>query len=442
MRKTPLDTIAAIATPPGRGGVAIVRVSGPAVRQIISSLLDFELIPRKAAYLPFYDADKNIIDQGLALFFSNPHSFTGEDVLELHGHGGPVVTDMLLQEILRKGVRLAGPGEFSERAFLNGKMDLTQAEAVADLIDASSQQAVKSAMKSLQGEFSKQINRFNEQLVNLRIFIEAAIDFSDEEIEFLTDSKQVSQLREIFNTIETIERQAKQGSILREGINLVIVGAPNTGKSTLLNALSGREAAIVSPIPGTTRDVVREHISLDGIPIHLIDTAGLRVTDDIIELEGIRRAQQELKLADIVIYLIEQPSECPLPPERNLLLVRNKIDLCNESAGYREVNGYRLIALSAKTGEGLDLLKQQIKRHIGYDSQMDGVFLARRRHLDALARAKSFIHDSLVKLTETKVLELAAEDLRLAHKSLCEITGEFHADDLLGKIFSTFCIGK
>lgn len=467
------DTIAAQATPSGRGGVAIIRISGPLTKKIIPEILPVsELQPRLATYLPFLDVDKQIIDEGVALFFPNPHSFTGEDVLELQGHGGPIVVDMLLQRILSLGLRLARPGEFSERAFLNGKMDLAQAESIADLIDASSRQAAKLAMRSLQGDFSNAIHAINEKIIQLRMYVEAAIDFTDEEIDFLADEKILQELKNILQALAEIQEKAKQGSFLREGITAVIAGEPNVGKSSLLNALSGKEVAIVTDIPGTTRDVLRDYVLIDGMPMHIIDTAGLRESEDIVEQEGIRRAYREIEKADIVLYVVDHRDEagvnwlehlhCSSKQERllglaktkllnpgdastrvsNTLYIRNKIDLTSESPSITYAGNSPGISLSAKSGAGLDLLKLEIKKLVGFDSRDQGIYLARRRHLDALARAENHIQKSLEQLHSTGAGELAAEDLRQAHLALSEITGEFSADDLLGRIFSSFCVGK
>ncbi len=442
-----LDTIAATATPPGRGGIAIVRVSGPQVRHIIHNITGCDLAPRHATYLPFRDAAFDLIDEGVAIYFPQPHSFTGEDVLELHGHGGPVVVDLLLQRILTLGARLARPGEFSERAFLNGKMDLAQAEAIADLINASSQQAARASIRSLQGEFSKQIHLLNEKIIQLRMFIEAAIDFADEEIDFLNDDTITQRINSILDDLTAMQNKAKQGSLLREGITAVIMGEPNVGKSSLLNALSGREVAIVTDIPGTTRDILRDHILIDGMPMHIIDTAGLRDSDDIVEQEGIRRAYREMEQADFVLYVVDATvhgwNEMVFAhPAHHIIFVRNKIDLINESPSIQTDHNHVCISLSAKSGMGIDLLKQHIKTQVGFQSHIEGIYLARRRHLDALARAHIHILASLNQLMNTHAGELAAEDLRQAHLALCEITGEFTADDLLGRIFSSFCIGK
>jgi tRNA modification GTPase len=446
--KHKIDTITAQATAPGRGGIAIVRVSGPKVKQIISDILDCALTPRKATYLPFRDAEGTIIDEGVALFFPHPHSFTGEDVLELHGHGGPVVVDWLLQRIVSLGARLARPGEFSERAFLNGKIDLTQAEAIADLIDASSTQAARLAMRSLQGEFSKEIALLNEKLIHLRMYVEAAIDFTDEDIDFLNDAGLISNMHAMLDHVASIQQKAKLGSFLREGITAVIAGEPNVGKSSLLNSLSGKDIAIVTDIPGTTRDVLRNHILIDGMPMHIIDTAGLRDSHDIVEQEGIRRAHHEMKQADIILYVTDASkplSALTLTPSmlsRPLLLLRNKIDLTQEPPSMTKHEQQTVISLSAKSGLGIDLLKSQIKQQVGFQSEGEGIYLARRRHLDALAQTEKHVKQALEQLMISQAGELAAEELRLAQRALNEITGEFTSDDLLGRIFSSFCIGK
>lgn len=449
------DTIAAVATPPGRGGVGIVRVSGPRAAAIAEAILGFVPKPRYAHYGPFRDGDGEQLDEGLALFFPNPHSFTGEDVLELQGHGGPVVMDLLLSAVIRQGARLARPGEFTERAFLNDKIDLVQAEAIADLIDSASAQAARSALKSLQGEFSRQISALVEQLIQLRIYVEAAIDFPEEEIDFLSDGRVLQDLEAVIAQLRQVLVQANRGSILREGMNVVIAGRPNAGKSSLLNALAGREAAIVTDIEGTTRDVLREHIHIDGMPLHIIDTAGLRDSADVVERIGIERAWQEIRRADRVLLLVDStqtPSSDPrviwpdfiaqLPSLEHLTVIRNKIDLSGEQAGLHEEEGIPVLRLSARKGEGVELLRQHLKDCMGYETTTEGGFIARRRHLDALERALTALETGHAQLLVHRAGELLAEDLRAAQQALSEITGEFTSDDLLGRIFSSFCIGK
>lgn len=451
MQNNTLDTIIALATPPGRGGIAIVRISGPLVKNIILTILDKPLQPRYAVYSSFLDSNSQIIDKGIALFFPAPHSFTGEDILELHAHGGPIITDSLIRQIVTLGARLAKPGEFTERAFLNDKIDLVQAEAIADLIDASSEQAARAAMRSLQGEFSEKINLIVHALIRLRTYIEAAIDFTDEEINFLADKQIEMDLLHINTMLDVIQKEAMQGSLLREGITVVIAGLPNAGKSSLLNQLSGKDAAIVTDIPGTTRDLLREHISIDGMPLHIIDTAGLRESEDPIEQEGIKRAYAEIERADLILFVID--ANDPVIPDLNLFIkkipthttvitIKNKIDLLNESPSITHHNKKTHIALSAKKGEGIELLKKQIKSTVGLQLTNEGIFSARRRHIDALIRASAFTHSGLKQLKEYQAAELLAEDLRQAQIALSEITGTFTSDDLLGKIFSSFCIGK
>lgn len=450
------DTIVAQATPPGRGGVGILRVSGPKVQDVAKAVLGILPKPRYAHYLPFLASDGTTLDEGIALFFPNPHSFTGEDVLELQGHGGPVILDLLLKRILDiPGVRIARPGEFSERAFLNDKLDLAQAEAIADLIDASSEQAAKSALSSLQGVFSKKINTLVEALIHLRIFTEAAIDFPEEEIDFLSDGKIAAELEQVIQRLNEVRQEAKQGSLLREGMKVVIAGRPNAGKSSLLNALAGRDAAIVTDIAGTTRDVLREHIHIDGMPLHIIDTAGLREASDEVERIGIERAWQEIDQADRVLFMVDSTTTNETNPEKlwpefierlpkNLpvTVIRNKADLTGEPLGYSEQNGYCLIQLSARTGEGITLLRDHLKQVMGFTSSTEGGFLARRRHLQALEKAAEHLNNGQYQLTTFHAGELLAEELRLAQEALSEITGEFTSDDLLGRIFSSFCIGK
>jgi len=449
--KKSTDTIVAAATPPGRGGVAIVRVSGPLVPKVIQKLLGKKLTPRYATYASFLDDSGAAIDQGIGLYFPGPNSFTGEDVLELHGHGGPAVVDCLLQRILSLNARLAKPGEFSERAFLNDKIDLVQAEAIADLIDAASAQAARNALRSLQGEFSKKIHALVEKLILLRTYIEAAIDFAEEEIDFLANQQISEDLKIIIEDLASLEAAATQGSLLREGITAVIAGQPNVGKSSLLNQLSGKDIAIVTDIPGTTRDVLREHILIDGMPIHIIDTAGLRDSNDRVEQEGIRRAREEVSRADLVLFVTDASANDNLPlsyfldnfPEHAAMItIRNKIDLISEQPSITEDKKNIFISLSAKQGFGIELLKEKIKAYVGLKNNNEGTFSARRRHLDALSRAKTFLLDGQYQLHEFKAGELLAEDLRQAQHALNEITGEFSSDDLLGRIFSSFCIGK
>ncbi|HHF4938107.1 TPA: tRNA uridine-5-carboxymethylaminomethyl(34) synthesis GTPase MnmE [Haemophilus influenzae] len=450
------ETIVAQATAPGRGGIGILRVSGPLATKVAQAILGKCPKPRMADYLPFKDADGTILDQGIALYFKSPNSFTGEDVLELQGHGGQVVLDLLLKRILQiDGIRLARPGEFSEQAFLNDKLDLAQAEAIADLIDATSEQAVRSALKSLQGEFSKKVNALVDSVIYLRTYVEASIDFPDEEIDFLADGKIEANLRGIINQLEDVRSEAKQGSILREGMKVVIAGRPNAGKSSLLNALAGHEAAIVTDIAGTTRDVLREHIHIDGMPLHIIDTAGLRDATDEVERIGISRAWTEIEQADRIILMLDSSDPesadlskvrseflAKLPSTLPVTIVRNKIDLNGEQASESEQGGYQIISLSAQTHDGVQLLREHLKQAMGFQTGMEGGFLARRRHLDALDKAAEHLQIGLVQLTKFHAGELLAEELRLVQSYLSEITGQFTSDDLLGNIFSSFCIGK
>ena len=450
------DTIAAIATATGRGGVGIVRVSGPKAGLVAEQLLRLKLQPRHAHYCDFQSRAGEVIDQGIALFFPGPNSFTGEDVLELQGHGGPVILDLLLREITQLGIRLARPGEFSERAFLNDKLDLAQAEAIADLIDATTEQAARNALHSLQGAFSKRIHELVEALIHLRIYVEASIDFPEEEIDFLSDGKVARDLDGIVSKLDKVFKEARQGVLVRDGMRVVIAGRPNAGKSSLLNALSGRESAIVTSIEGTTRDVLREHIHIDGMPLHIIDTAGLRDSPDEVEQIGIQRAWQEIQQADRVLLLVDsRQSQLTNPHEiwpefvdqlqdpNKITLVRNKIDLSEEAAGlFSSTSGDTYIGISAATGAGIDALKDHLKTIMGFSDTSESGFTARRRHLDALERAQSFLASGTAQLQGYAAGELLAEDLRHAQNALGEITGEFTPDDLLGRIFSSFCIGK
>jgi len=445
------ETIAAIATPPGRGGVGIVRVSGKGAIEIAEKVLGRKPKPRYAEYLDFKNSSGEVIDTGIALLFVAPHSFTGEDVLELQGHGGSVVIDMLLQTVIEMGARLARPGEFSERAFLNDKLDLTQAEAIADLIDCTSEQAVRSAQRSLQGEFSKRINELLAKLIELRVYTESALDFPEEEIDFLGDGKVLEMLNAVIAQHRDIMQSAQQGALLRDGMSVVIVGRPNAGKSSLLNALASRETAIVTDIAGTTRDVLREQITIDGLPLHIIDTAGLRESDNIVEQMGIERAVEEIEKADAVLLLIDDNGDAEkekielvamLPPGCNYSVVYNKIDSSGRSAAIESNNGISEIALSAKQGDGIDILRQHLKDKMGYNSTAEGSFMARRRHIDALQRVDEHLLNGKAHLEYNQTGELLAEELRQAQHDLSEITGEYTSDDLLGEIFSSFCIGK
>lgn len=455
MTYTPSPTIAAVATAPGRGGVGVIRISGknllPLAQQISGGKTPK---PRLALYTDFLDAENRAIDSGLMLYFAAPASFTGEDVIELQGHGGPVVMQMLLSRCLELGARLAEPGEFTKRAFLNNKLDLAQAESVADLIDASSQSAARMAVRSLKGAFSQHIHALVDELITLRMLVEATLDFPEEDIDFLEAADARGRLADLQGRLKTVLAQAQQGAVLREGMNVVLVGAPNVGKSSLLNALAGDDIAIVTDIAGTTRDTVREQITLDGIPVHITDTAGLRDTDDTVEKIGIERSGKALAEADVALILID-PAEglnqktrdilAALPPNLKKIEVHNKIDLAGTAPSLSdgltlESGADTLIALSAKTGAGLDLLKQALLQQIGWQGESEGLFLARRRHTHALETAQSELDNAA--LCGSGQIELMAEHLRLAQAACSEITGEFTADDLLGVIFSRFCIGK
>ncbi len=446
------ETIVALATPPGRGGVGIVRVSGSDVDIVAHSILGIVPEHRKAKYLPFKDSTGKVIDQGLAIRFKAPNSFTGEDVLELQGHGGPVILDMLIKRVLEVTGRLAKPGEFSERAFLNDKIDLTQAEAIADLIDCGSEQAARKAMLSLQGVFSSQIKDLVNKVIELRIFVEASIDFPEEEIDFLSDKRISTQLTEIVSTVERVFNEAKQGAILREGMHVVIVGRPNAGKSSLLNALAGKESAIVTDIPGTTRDLLREQILIEGIPIHITDTAGLRESDDPVEKIGIEKAKSEISKADLILLVLDSTEqekaeleklwpnfiEMPTVP---VTVLRNKADLSGEQISEEMHGTQKTIHISAKQQQGINILRQHLKDTVGFKSTSESGFMARRRHLDAIQKVQDHLSIAEQQLT-AKAGELLAEELRICQQHLSEITGEFTSDDLLGRIFSSFCIGK
>ena len=445
-----VDTIAAQATPNGRGGVGIIRVSGPAASTIATTVLGHCPQPRYAEFLRFRDTTQRVLDEGIALYFPAPHSFTGEDVLELQGHGGPVVMDLLLQTVIACGARLARPGEFSERAFLNDKLDLAQAEAIADLIDAGSSQAARSALRSLQGEFSRVVHELVNDVTRLRVYVEAAMDFPDEEIDFLSEGNVAGQIIELERRLDQILVQAQQGSLLKEGIRLVLAGQPNAGKSSLLNALARREAAIVTEIPGTTRDVIREEIHLDGLPIHIIDTAGLRESGDVVEQEGIRRTWQAIEQADGMLLLLDDRQGMTSDDEKILaavpaglpvIRVHNKIDLSGRSPGSLTDMPVPSVAVSAKHGQGLEQLVSAIKTLAGFQASGEGTFMARRRHLHALERASLHLQQAYDQAQASQP-ELVAEELKLVQEKLGEITGEVTSDDLLGEIFSQFCIGK
>lgn len=448
MQKNNADTIVAIATASGAGGIGVVRVSGALSAHIATKILGQCPAPRYAAYLPFFDAQQAVIDRGIAIFYQNPHSYTGEDVLELQGHGGTALMQLLLARCIALGARQAEPGEFTRRAYLNDKMDLAQAEAVADVINASTVEAARSAMRSLSGEFSNQINHVLTKLIQLRIYVEACLDFPEEEIDFITQGKVAEKLAAIQKELAIVSEKAKQGSLLREGMQIVLVGQPNVGKSSLMNQLSGEEVSIVTSIAGTTRDSIKNIIQINGLPLNIIDTAGLRETNDEVEKIGIARTYRALENAQIAILLVdaahgigedEKIVLTRLPQEITKIWVHNKIDTTGEPAKFVENAGEAHIYLSAKTGEGIELLKQHLLNIAGYQQNAEGVFMARTRHLEALKSVD--IHLGLAQRNINQA-ELAAEELRLAQEALSSITGEFTPDDLLGEIFSKFCIGK
>lgn len=443
------STIAAVATAPGRGGVGVVRVSGKNLLPMAQALCGKTPLPRVATYADFKDVNGEAIDNGLLLFFAAPASFTGEDVIELQGHGGPVVMEMLLNRCLELGARLAEPGEFTKRAFLNDKLDLAQAEGVADLIDASSRTAARLALRSLKGDFSRRIHGLVDDLVTLRMLVEATLDFPEEDIDFLEAADARGKLEGLRRSVDEVLANARQGAILREGMNVVLVGAPNVGKSSLLNALAGDEVAIVTDIAGTTRDAVRERILIDGVTVHIVDTAGLRETDDVVERIGIERSRKAVSEADVALVLVD-PREGlnektrmildTLPSDLKRIEIHSKSDLHTGAVVAFETGADTVIPLSAKTGAGLDVLRQTLLREVGWQGEGEGLFLARARHLNALQVAKGELE--LAALCGNGQIELLAEHLRLAQVACGEITGEFTADDLLGVIFSRFCIGK
>lgn len=443
------ETICAVATPPGQGGVGIVRVSGPRAGALADAVAGPLPPPRQATFRRFRDQDDSILDEGLLLWFPAPHSFTGEDVVEFQGHGGPVLLDRLLRSLVSLGARIARPGEFSERAFLNGKLDLAQAEAVADLIAASSEAAARAAIQSLRGAFSERVHALTDALIALRVHVESAIDFPDEEIDFLGDGAIAARLAEVRAQLAAVRRAAAQGQVLRDGMTVVIAGRPNAGKSSLLNALAESDTAIVTEIAGTTRDVLRERIQIDGMPLHVIDTAGLRDAADVVEQEGIRRAWKAIAEADRLLLVaddrvgtgpLEERILAERPASTPVTLIRNKIDLSDGEPGRSDEAGMAVIRLSAKSGAGLDALREHLKQCMGYTAG-EGSFTARRRHMDALDRAEHGLALAAGQL-EDGAGELMAEELRQAQQALAEITGEFTSEDLLGAIFSTFCIGK
>ena len=451
------DTICAIATPSGFGGVGIVRISGPLVETIANSVIGSVPPARYAHYSAFLNPNNEIIDKGISLFFPGPGSFTGEDVLELQAHGGPIILDQLIQRALSCGARIANPGEFSERAFLNNKIDLTQAEAIADLIESRSLNAAKYASRSLQGEFSKLINILVSSVIELRVFVEAAIDFPEEEIDFLANSDVKDKLALIIQELDEILIQAKTGSILKEGLSIVIIGEPNVGKSSLLNLLSGQASAIVTNIPGTTRDTLKELINLDGLPAYFLDTAGLRESSDLVEQEGMKRTWVAVKNADLVLFLVDSNIDVNLknhlmlknlikeiPNLEKITLVKNKIDLSKQKAtiSFNKEIGFFCVSISVLKKLGIKNLVSHLKKMAGFSINEEGGFIARRRHIDALNRAKESLEKAQNQLIQYKAGELLAEDLRYAQLALSEITGEFSSDDLLGEIFSSFCVGK
>ena len=448
---THTDTIAAIATPPGKGGVCIIRISGSQCKYIAETVIGQLPKPRYATFCHFSDEQSQLIDEGLALYFPAPHSYTGEDVLELHGHGGVIVSDMILQAVLQAGARAARPGEFSERAFLNDKLDLTQAEAVVDLIDAGSRQAARAAVRTLDGEFSEHIEVLLAELIELRVYIESALDFADEEIEFIQSGDIESRLSLLLEKIEHLAKVADRGRVLGEGLHIVIAGKPNAGKSSLMNALCGNERAIVTELPGTTRDVIRENVLIEGIPIHLHDTAGLRDQAEPIEQEGIRRAKDHVSAADLVLWVHDDTTDIDatdyqLFEDADTLLVLNKIDLSGKAAGRIKLDNHDGVLLSTATNMGMDDLRSCIAEHAMGKERGENEFSARRRHLDALEQTQIFLQKANKRLAEQLASagtgELLAEELRQAQHALGEITGKFTSDDLLGKIFTEFCIGK
>jgi tRNA modification GTPase len=442
------DTICALATAYGQSGIGVIRVTGPLSKSISKKILHQDLQPRYAYYGSFFDNDNNLIDKGVAIAFPGPNSYTGEDVVEFQGHGGVSVIRKLLATIISLDVRVAEPGEFTKRAFLNGKMDLVQAEAVQDLIQSSSEESALSAVRSLTGEFSEKINQILSELISLRVFVEATIDFSDEEIDFLESHEVSSKLHSLKVTLLNILESANQGAILRDGIHVAIAGKPNAGKSSLLNSLTKQPSAIVTDVAGTTRDVLKETIQIDGMPIHIIDTAGLHNSDNIIEQEGIRRAHTEINNADVVLLVYDASDksvDLSILPEsvkdKPKIVIKNKIDLTGSKTGIQNIQNNPEISISAKNGDGINIVRKALADFAGLNSNTEGVFLARKRHIIAINETLSFINSAISQL-DGGASELVAEDLRQAGMHLGQITGEFSSDDLLGQIFSSFCIGK
>jgi len=442
------DTIAAIATAPGAGGIGVVRVSGPLAANIATQILGHCPAPRHAAYLPFLQADTTLIDRGIAIYFPTPHSYTGEDVLELQAHGGTALMQILLARCIECGARHAQAGEFTQRAYLNDKLDLAQAEAVADLINAATVEAARSAVRSLSGEFSQAIQTLLQQLVDLRMYVEACLDFPEEEIDFITQGRVLEKLQANQAALQHIFHQARQGVLLREGINVVLIGQPNVGKSSLLNALSGEEVAIVTPIAGTTRDTIKSVIQIEGVPLHVIDTAGLRETEDTVEQVGIARTWKAIETAHVALLLVDSQHGIgaqekailhKLPPEVKKVWVHNKIDVSRETSRIEKHENEQHVFLSAKTGDGIASLQKTLLDIVGYQPGGEGVFMARARHLQALQEVEQHLDQAMLQM---HAAELVAEELRCAQEALGTITGEFTPDDLLGEIFSRFCIGK
>ena len=439
------DTIAAIATAPGAGGVGIIRISGENALEIAEKISHKSPKPRLATYAEFYDGE-NLLDEGLILYFPNPKSFTGEDVIELQAHGGPVIMNMLLKTVIKLGARQALPGEFSQRAFLNGKIDLVQAEAIADLISSSTEQAAIAAQRSLQGEFSRQINQILRQLIELRVWIEAAIDFPEEEIDFLADKEQQQKMMQLHQDLDLLLQKAQQGQLLNKGVVIAIVGQPNVGKSSLLNLFTRNETAIVSDIAGTTRDIVKENIHIQGIPVTIIDTAGIHITEDKIEQEGIKRAKEILQQADIILQVIDSSRDVELqienlqdlPFNRRKIIIYNKSDIGKVEKDLADNE----VILSAKTQSGFEKLEEKVIHMLSHQSQIETSFSARTRHITQLQKTLENISIAEYNFLNNKAGELVAEDLRQAQEHLNQITGEFTSDDLLGEIFSSFCIGK